>query len=408
MKTRTVAAIAALLALHPAAGSNTLSGLSAADRIVHVSLAYRAPGDGPKPNFSPKGAQVPLEPLPPNAPLPPGAARPAKTGLINIGTGAQPGIPVLVTADADHPNDLCRLFVDRNRNGNFADDGPARDAVPKQNEKTKAWWSSFDRIELSVLYGQANDAEPYMVNAWIVRDGDAPPDVLRYSAASWREGTVTIDGVNALVAAMDGNNDAVFVNGDYWSVLPASAPGAAQAVLSHTEARPTNRLMFLPTAARELALEFRSFSPDGRSIDFAIVDRPTSKSVDRAADDVLASERSRPRAATPFQWDHDFTTALAHAASDRRRLIVDFEATWCGPCKTMDEWIWTDAEVASKLQAGYAGVKLDGDVEKALVKRFHIVGYPTMIVLDSGGKEAHRVVGYQSSSEMIALLNREP
>jgi len=244
-----------------------------------------------------------------------------------------------------------------------------------------------------------------MVNVWIVREGDAAPDVLRYSVASWRSGTVTVNGVDALVAAMDGDNDGVFTNGDYWSVLAASAPDAAKAVLSHTEARPTSRLMFLPTAARELVLEFRSFSPDGRSIDFAVVDRPTTKAGDRAADDFLASERSRPRATTPFPWGHDFTAARAQSKSASRQLLIDFEATWCGPCKSMDEWVWTDAEVAARLQAGYVGVKLDGDVEKALAKRFNVAGYPTMIALDASGNEARRVVGYQSSSQMLAFLN---
>jgi hypothetical protein len=50
-----------------------------------------------------------------------------------------------------------------------------------------------------------------------------------------------VDGIPALVAAMDGNNDAIFTAGDYWSVLQASAPDAAKSVLSHTEARETNR-----------------------------------------------------------------------------------------------------------------------------------------------------------------------
>ena len=71
----------------------------------------------------------------------------------------------------------------------------------------------------------------------------------------------------------------------------------------------------------------------------------------------------------------------------------------------MDEWIWTDAEVASQLNAGFIGVKLDGDVEKALVKRFAVKGYPTMLVLDASGTETNRGVGYLSSKDVLALLS---
>jgi thioredoxin-related protein len=70
----------------------------------------------------------------------------------------------------------------------------------------------------------------------------------------------------------------------------------------------------------------------------------------------------------------------------------------------MDEWIWTDVEVASLLNAGYIGVKLDGDIEKALVKRFNVTGYPTMVMLDAKGKETRRLVGYRASKEMILAL----
>jgi hypothetical protein len=73
----------------------------------------------------------------------------------------------------------------------------------------------------------------------------------------------------------------------------------------------------------------------------------------------------------------------------------------------MDEWIWTDAEVAGVLGSGYIGVKLDGDIEKALVKRFNVVGYPTMIVLDPSGPsgtETLRMIGYQSSKDVLTQL----
>ena len=73
----------------------------------------------------------------------------------------------------------------------------------------------------------------------------------------------------------------------------------------------------------------------------------------------------------------------------------------------MDDWIWTDTDVAALLNAGYVGVKLDGDIEKDLVKRFNVIGYPTMLVLDASGKELKKIVGYQSSAQMIAQLKAQ-
>jgi len=397
--------LAALAVVAVVSGSPVASSTAAQGAIVHVPLAYHAPVTGqPKPNFSPKGMQVPLVDVAPAAALPAGAVRPAKTGTMKLGPNEEAWMPVMATATADHPKDLCQLFIDRNRNGNFTDDGPALTATPSQREKTLDWWSSISNVELSVPYSTTKATENYFVNFWIVRPNDAPvPDILRFSVGSWRQGIATVNGVDVLVAAMD-DNDAMFTKADMWSVIEASAPDAAKAVLSIGEARGTNRFMFAKNGDRELVFEFRSFSPDGRSIDFAVVDKPVTKSADRKADDALAAERGRPRAGVPFAWGHNFTDAISKAKAENKKVFIDFETDWCGPCKSMDEWIWTDADVADLLKTGYVGLKLDGDIEKALVKRFTVAGYPTMIVLDPAGKELWRAVGYQSSKEMLDLL----
>jgi thiol-disulfide isomerase/thioredoxin len=393
-----------LLLLTVAITPTVLNGQPSA---ITVPLTYHAPGTGPKPNFSPKGTQVTLAAVPADFALPTGGMRPAKKGTLQVGPARDSWIPVLVTATSAHPQDLNQLFIDKNRNGNFNDDGPAAVATPSQNEKTKAWWSSFNGIELRVRFLEPERTEPYFVNFWIVREDAQPaPDIIRYSRGSWRSGTVTVNGVSALVAAMDGNNDALYGPGDSWSVVQASMPNAESAVLSIKEARDTSRLMFLERpGGKDIVLEFKSFKKDGSAIDFVVVDRPVTKAEDRLPDDMLADERPRPRTKAAFTWSHDLDAAVKQAKASNKKVFIDFETTWCGPCKTMDEWIWTDADVAATLSSGYVGVKLDGDIEKAHVKRFGVAGYPTMVVLDpASDKVLKKVSGYQSSKQVLALI----
>ena len=141
------------------AGACALASVSAGSwataaqtNVITVPLEYHAPGPGPKPNFSPAGTRVALSDLPASQALPEGAVRPARKGTLQVGPSRDSWIPVLATASAAHPSDLTQVFIDANRNGNFADDGPAASARPSQNDKTRAWWTSFNGIELSIRY----------------------------------------------------------------------------------------------------------------------------------------------------------------------------------------------------------------------------------------------------------------
>jgi thiol-disulfide isomerase/thioredoxin len=383
--------------------------LAAQSQVLTVPLSYNAPGDGPEPNFTPIGTQVPIAEVPATQPLPPGAAHPARRGIVQVGPTRESWIPLLLASTADEPGVFNQLYLDMNRNGDFSDDGPPAVALPSKNEKTGDVWHSFSGIELRVRYMEPDRTEPFLVNFWFVIRADSPePDsVIRYTRRSWRSGSVTINEVSALVAALDFNNDALYGPGDTWSVVEASLPQARSRVLTRAEARETDRLMFLQRGAGEadVVLEFRSLALDGSSITFAVVDYPVSKAEDRLADDGVAAERTRPRAAEAYTWLADLDGARAEAEASGKRVFLYFETDWCGPCKTMDQWIWTDAEVVTALQAGYVGVKLDGDIAKEQVRRYEVTGYPNILIVDPAtGTALRSVKGYQSSQQLLDFL----
>src|ERR1022692_4542676 len=91
-------------------------------KVFRVELSYQEPGNRPAPDFTPGGTPIGLSEWPANTVLPQGAMRPAKTGIIAIGPDRENRFRILMTADSNHPRDLCRLYVDLNRNGDFTDD----------------------------------------------------------------------------------------------------------------------------------------------------------------------------------------------------------------------------------------------------------------------------------------------
>jgi len=81
-------------------------------------------------------------------------------------------------------------------------------------------------------------------------------------------------------------------------------------------------------------------------------------------------------------------------------VVVDFYATWCGPCKVLSPML-------DKLAASFTNeikfVKVNVDEAPNLSQRFNVQGIPTLLAFKNG-KIADRVVGLLSSDELKSHL----
>lgn len=78
-------------------------------------------------------------------------------------------------------------------------------------------------------------------------------------------------------------------------------------------------------------------------------------------------------------------------------VLVDFWATWCGPCMRQ-------APIVEELAAeGYSVGKVDVDQQPALAQQYGVMSIPTLIVFKNG-KADSRVVGLTAKSDLIRLL----
>jgi len=70
-------------------------------------------------------------------------------------------------------------------------------------------------------------------------------------------------------------------------------------------------------------------------------------------------------------------------------VLVDFWATWCGPCRALAPTI---AELAKECSGKVLIGKLDVDENPSTAERFQVFSIPTMILFKDG-QEAERLVG---------------
>ncbi|BAP43692.1 thiol:disulfide interchange protein DsbD [Pseudomonas sp. StFLB209] len=106
---------------------------------------------------------------------------------------------------------------------------------------------------------------------------------------------------------------------------------------------------------------------------------------------------------------------LAQARNQGQWVLVDYYADWCVSCKTMETKVFANPEVQASL-SGVRIVKPDvtraDTASQALLKRFEVLGPPTLLWIGPDGKERReaRITGEVSADEFIrhanATLNR--
>jgi thioredoxin 1 len=82
-------------------------------------------------------------------------------------------------------------------------------------------------------------------------------------------------------------------------------------------------------------------------------------------------------------------------------VLVDFWATWCGPCRMVSPIL---EEIATEQSAKLRVVKLDVDANPITAGRFGVRSIPTMILFKNG-REAQRLVGYMPKEKLLQQLN---
>jgi len=81
-------------------------------------------------------------------------------------------------------------------------------------------------------------------------------------------------------------------------------------------------------------------------------------------------------------------------------VLVDFYATWCGPCKAMQPIL---EEVAQEINGKVKIIKVDVDKNPAAASNFQVRGVPTLILFRKG-KPVWRQSGVVPSQKLVQVL----
>ena len=102
-------------------------------------------------------------------------------------------------------------------------------------------------------------------------------------------------------------------------------------------------------------------------------------------------------AATIEVSDASFATEVL---SSNKPVLVDFWATWCGPCKMVAPVL---EEIAAERSAALTVAKLDVDANPDTARDFQVVSIPTLILFKDG-QPVKRIVGAKGKAALLREL----
>ncbi len=83
-----------------------------------------------------------------------------------------------------------------------------------------------------------------------------------------------------------------------------------------------------------------------------------------------------------------------------KTVLLDFWATWCGPCQMIAPVMEEIAEENPQIKVG----KINVDEEMALAEAFGIESIPTLVVIKDG-KALNKAIGFHSKQQILDMIS---
>ncbi|MBS1724284.1 MAG: TlpA family protein disulfide reductase [Armatimonadetes bacterium] len=344
-----------------------------------------------------------------------------KYGLIKVGNGPKATTVIAVDEPADQD---WKIYIDKNQNGDLTDDGDGA-WNKKADTRGRTMYGVMD-VTVHASYGTATEetsASDYMLGFYRFVGQDF---VLMYRQSA-RTGTVSIGGKSHKAVLVENDADGLFDK----TAASAEEAGKSRPMWLKVDSTDDGKFATMIDTRAPFEYEGKAYEakvkPDGSHISIAPTDKPVIDLTPKqaAAKPLLASGSMAPNFVAQKWGGGDLKL------SDYRGkvVILDFWATWCGPCQesmphvesvfkkvkskgvaVIGVCVWDDKSAyeewvpqnKSKYTFQFAFDPAGKDTAKSIASSmFNVNGIPTTYIIGKDGKVVDSVVGYEEGDKRV-------
>lgn len=107
-------------------------------------------------------------------------------------------------------------------------------------------------------------------------------------------------------------------------------------------------------------------------------------------------------------WLENIDEGLKQGGTESKFVMVDFTAAWCGWCTKLKSEVFETDEFKKVAGEKLVPVSIDADKNRELVDKYKVEGFPTILFLDTDGREVSRIVGFRDLQGFLDEISKLP
>lgn len=104
------------------------------------------------------------------------------------------------------------------------------------------------------------------------------------------------------------------------------------------------------------------------------------------------------------RWRDNLDAAKIEAAQSGKLVLLHFYTSTCGPCRMLDENVFSQPQIAESLEKNYIPVKIDANLSPALASAYQVERVPSEVVMTSQGNVIAKLSCPQNGADYIGQL----